>query len=460
MKPFNKLFLLASVIGLSFTSLYGAEPEGKTVLQEDIEENEFEDALLNFINGKRNIPIEDKSENLTIAGEVHFKWNHHRETIRGHNVRTYNFLEDEDWGNEFYEKGDFVRIGPNDFEAQLDIFMDWKGERSWVRTALRYNNSAGVADNGWDRQIDPQGYHGSGILNSIQLREAFIGYEIFNQKDNRLIMEIGRRGQLCKILSSEIAFNSRFDGVNFKFASKNGGGFVQDWYVTAAAFVVDWRSDYYAWAIEIGANNILDTGLDLKYAFVDWDCKGENRFFVNHPIGLRFKVSQWSFNYELDPEWCGGYPVSFFGGFLMNHIPSKYVYVRRAPPKHIINPKPKDFWKPKKIGRQNLGAFLCAQLNEIEHEGDWYASLLLGYCEAQCIPDNDVRNIGTGNYRKESITAFGRGNTNWKGYCLSGGYAVTDNWVIESQYNHSWNIKNIAGSHSFRKFTLESNYSF
>jgi hypothetical protein len=147
--------------------------------------------------------------------------------------------------------------------------MDWKTDRTWARTHLRYDNSAGVVDNGIDKKIDPQGYHGSGNMDNLALREAYIGYEIFKCNDNRLTIELGRRGNIYKAFYSEIQFQSRLDGIILKFASKHGAGFVEDWYFTAAGFVVDQRATQLAWVIELGLNNILDTGLEFKYSFID-----------------------------------------------------------------------------------------------------------------------------------------------------------------------------------------------
>lgn len=452
MRCLNKLFLAACFFGLGVAHLYGNEPEGKTIFQQEIEEND-EDALLDFINGKRYIPLAGKSENLTISGEVHFEWNYQKERLMGKDLRVYTFREFEEWTDEIFEPRDRIMIGHNDFDVQLDFFMDWKGEHTWARSHLRYDNSAGVSDNGLDELIDPEGYHGSGSVDNLALREAYMGYEIFNCRDNRMTVELGRRGQLYKVFYSEIAYSSRLDGIILKFASKNGANLVEDWYITGAAFVVDERCNHFAWATEFGLNNILDSGVDFKYSYVDWHKRGKNRYFVKNPLGFRFKVSQWSLFYEFSPNWLGGYPIALSGGFLMNHIPAKYVYINTAGPVNYTPLK-------KKIGNQNLGGFVNIQFNEIEHEGDWYASALVGFCQAQAIPDNDVRNIGTGNFLHESMTAFGRGNTNWKGYCLRAGYAMTDNWVIETQYNHSWNIKNIAGTRSYMRYTMESIYSF
>lgn len=453
MKSFNKLFLFAATAMVMGTTLiYGDEPDGETFFQQEIEEND-EDELLNFINAKRSIPLADKSKNLSIAGEVHFEWGYQRQKIEGENVKKYVFREAEEWGNEIFIPTDQIKVSPNDWDVQFDVFMDWKTDRTWARTHIRYDNSAGVVDNGLDEQIDPAGYHGSGNVDNLALKEAYIGYEIFKNDDRRLTLELGRRGNIYKVLYSEVQFASRLDGVILKYAGKLGKC-IEDWYVTAIGLVVDERASQYAWAFEIGLNNFFDAGVDLKYSYIDWEKRGQNRYFVKNPNGFRFKVSQWTVLYDLNPSWLGGHTLELSAAFLMNHIPSEYVNIN-------VNPTPgsytaKEVW----IGRQNLGGFVNLQYREINKEGDWFASALIAFCQAQCIPDNDVRNIGTGNLLHESMTSDGRGNTNWKGYSLKMGYAITDNWVVETQYIHSWNAAYIAGTQGYTRYVLESIYSF
>lgn len=453
MKSLKRLFLTTAVMSLGIAGINANEPDGETFFQQEIENND-EDELLNFINSKRSIPLADKSKNLSISGEVHLEWNYQKQKINGEHIGVYVFREEEEWTDEIFLPGENVAVRPNDFDAQFDVFMDWKTERTWARTHLRYDNSCGVVDNGLDPSIDPQGYHGSGSVDNLALKEAYIGYEIFKNDDHRLTIELGRRGNIYKALYSEIQFSSRLDGVILKYAGKLGS-YIEDWYLTAVGFVVDDRATQFAWAAEIGLNNLFNSGVDFKYSFIDWDKRGKNRYFVKHPLGFRFKVSQWSLLYNLNPDWLSGQPIELSVAFLMNHTPARYTYVDDFP---IYSPKYKA--RRVRIGTQNLGGFFNIQYREIQQEGDWFASALIGFCQAQCIPDNDVRNIGTGNLLHESMTSDGRGNTNWQGYCLKLGYAITDNWVVETQYNHSWNIKNIAGTAGYTRYTLESIYSF
>lgn len=451
MKSLNKLFLAAAAMSMGTATIYGDEPDGETFFQQEIEEND-EDELLNFINAKRSIPLADKSKNLSISGEVHFEWNYQNQKINGKNVRQYIFREAEEWGNEIFIPNDTIKVGPNDYDAQFDFFLDWKSDRTWARTHLRYDNSCGVIDNGLDQQIDPQGYHGSGNVDNLALKEAYVGYEIFKCDDHRLTIELGRRGNIYKVLYSEVQFASRLDGVILKYAGKLGK-YIEDWYLTAVGFVVDERATQYAWAAEIGLNNLLNSGIDFKYSFIDWKKKGENRYFIKHPLGFRFKVSQWTLLYNT-PDWLCNQPLELSLAFLMNHTPAGYTFIN-------VNPNRGAYTAKKvKIGTQNLGGFVNIQYREINKEGDWFASALFGICQAQCIPDNDVRNIGAGNLLHESMTSDGRGNTNWKGYCFKLGYALTDNWVFETQYNHSWSLKTIAGTEGYTRYTLESIYSF
>lgn len=450
MNLLRKLFLTTAVMSLGIVALYADTPDGRTVFDRELQENDED--LLNFINSKRSIPLADKSKNLSLSGEVHAEWNYQTEKLRGKNIRVYTFREPENWDDEIFIPGDTIAVGRNDFDIQLDVFLDWKSDRTWARTHVRYDNSAGVSDNGLDPQIDPQGYHGSGSINSLALREAYVGYEIFKTEDDRLTIEFGRRGNIYKAFYSEIQFASRLDGIIFRLTS-NRGGFA-DWYVALTGFVVDERATQFAWAAEIGLDDILGSGIDFKYSFIDWQKHGVNRFFVKHPLGFRFKVSQFSLLYSFNPRWADGQPLALSAGFLMNHTPARYTYIN-------VNPDPAKY-TPKRvnIGTQNLGGFAKIQYREIDHEGDWFISGLAGFCQAQCIPDNDVRNIGTGNFLHNSMTSDGRGNTNWKGYCITAGYAITDNLVIETQYNHSWAIKNIAGSQGYTRYTMETTYSF
>jgi len=456
MKLFKSaLFCAASATLLGVSSLYGAIADGKTSFQLDIEESD--ESLVNFINSKRKIPLIDKSKNLKISGEIHSEWAYETERLDGEILDVFIFNEAETVGDDglVFAPGDRMLNTRHNGRNRLDLFVDWDSKSMWARSNVRFENSVGVIDNGEDEFVDPQGYRGSGSDGSLKLREAYVGYEIFKRDTDRFTIELGRRGAIYKLFYSEVQFNSRFDGFALKYSSNYGG--IGEWYGTWAGFVVDQRSNHFAWAGEVGIENIMGTGLDMKYSYIDWHKSGRNRFFITNPNGFRFKISQWSLLHQSKPKWLGCKPLQLFGGFLMNHIPSKFTYVDANPAVTSARYIPVF----KKISRQNLGGFVGFQYRIIEKEGDWQFRAMAAFCEAQCNPDNDVRNIGTGNSLDESFTAYGRGNTNWKGFSMKGGYAITNHMVIEAQMDGSWSIDNrIAGSHSFRRYCVETTYSF
>jgi hypothetical protein len=140
----------------------------------------------------------------------------------------------------------------------------------------------------------------------------------------------------------------------------------------------------------------------------------------------------------------------------MNHTPSKKTTVDLFPADSRAY-----LGVTKRIGRKNTGGYAGLQYGEVIHEGDWYLKGVAAYLEAQCIPDDDVRCIGTGNALGETFTAFGRGNTNWKGFYLKAGYALTENFVIETEFDRSWAIDaSIAGSRNYTRWSIETTYSF
>jgi len=452
MNLFRYVLSLAVLIGLGSAFAYGQNMDGKTRFQQDLEESDIV-ALRNFINAKRKIPLPDKTQNLHISGEVHVEWNYYTQKLDGRNVRVFTFREPTTLNDEIFVRGETIAIGNNDYDIEFDLFIDWDTDRTWVRTHVRFDNSFGVDDNGQDKRIDPQGYHGSGSCDNLCLKEAYIGYELFKCGDDRLTIELGRRGAIYKAFYSEIQFGSRLDGVIFKYAKKFPG--ISNTYLQWAGFVVDERATQYAWVAELGFDNLWESGLDFKYSFIDWVKHGRNRYFARYPLGFRFRVSQFAMIYHVDPDLVCGRPLQVFGAFLVNHTPSKKTFIN-------INPNPALYTgREVHIGKQNLGAFVGFQLSEIDKEGDWLIKAVAGFCEAQVIPDNDVRNLGTGNFEHDSFTSDGRGNVNWKGYGMKFGYAITDNLIVETQYDHTWALdSSIAGSQSFSRCLVETTYFF
>lgn len=440
---------------LSIGMLHGAGLDNPDRTQENIEDDDF---LADFIRSKRKNPLKQKLNNLRISADINTRWEYQVESINGRHIDVFTYQEPDAEGDEgtVFVPGDRKTLGRHAPRVRLDLYFDWDYKRMWARSHVRFgDNTMGVEDNGRDEEIDPAGYHGSGIDGKIKLREAYIGYDLYKKCDDRFLVELGRRGQLNKVFDSELQFGSRFDGIFFKYSSLNKrlGG----WYAQWAGFVVDSIANHFSWAAEVGLDHILDSGFGVHYSYIDWHLNHRNRYFVRNPNGFRFKVSQWLLYWEGEP-FKKGQQLQAEVAFLMNHIPSGFTQVS-------TNSFDSGRYQPaviKNIGRNhNKGGYVAVQYNDIFREGDWKIKGIAAYLEAQCIPDGDVRSIGTGNGLNETFTAYGRGNTNWKGYMIQGAYAVTDNFVVQAEFNSSWSIdSSIAGSHHFSRTTLEANYSF
>ena len=94
-------------------------------------------------------------------------------------------------------------------------------------------------------------------------------------------------------------------------------------YLTGGAFIVDERVNHWGGVVEGGILNLCDYGFDFKYSFIYWHKQGANRCNVRNAIGSRFKNSQWTAIYHLDPEiLC--VPASLcYGAVLVNHAAKK-----------------------------------------------------------------------------------------------------------------------------------------
>lgn len=454
MNLFKNALLWAFSASLLSFGVAEAASDQKSSNQLDIDDGE--NALRGFINSKRKIPLKNKVNNLKISGEMHTEWGYQTERLDGDILNTFTYQQDQadpSTGAVFL-KDDKILIGRHYPSLRFDLFVDWDYKNMYVRTDVRFDNGMGVDDTKWLPRIDDGGYHGSGIKNGLNLKQAYVGYEVFKCGTDRLIVELGRRGNLYKVFESEIAFNARFDGIFLEYTSQRGN--VGNWYVDLAGLVVDSVSNHFSWGTEVGIEDILKSGWDAAYTFVDWHKSGQNRFFVENPQGFRFKVSQWRLKWFKDDFMGKGRSIQLFGAFLMNHTPSKVTNIDLFPFNSSVYLAQK-----RKIGRKNTGAYVGVQYGEVMHEGDWFVKGVVAYLEAQAIPDNDVRNIGTGNALGETFTAFGRGNTNWKGFYLRTGYALTENFVVEAGLDRSWAIDaSIAGSRSYTRWVVETTYSF
>lgn len=452
MNLWKLLLPLLVACSVASSTISADENDGASRFQQDLNENDFE-AVKDFVQKKRVSSLQDKITKLELGGEVHFEWQYIHEKIRGINIRghrgEYVFVEDEVMNDEIYLIGERLPLSNNDFDVQFDLKMKYTDDNAWAGVHVRYDQSAGVDDNGLGCQLDPEGYHGSGSVDNLNLKQAFIGYNLYQCGNTLCFVELGRRGNLSKVFQSEIQFLSRLDGIFMRCQTVPEG--VGDIYFQAAGFVVDERVNQFAWATEIGWLNICDSNVEVRYSFIDWNKFGKNRCFARNPIGFKFMVSQFMMGYKVE-NLVYDQNVYLTAGFLMNHTPARYTYINSD--------------QKVRIGTRNLGWWVGCSIGDVSDgdigaEGQWSANFVYAVIQAQAIPDNDVNIIGTGNALHQSFTANGRGNTNFKGWQANVVYGLTNNITLLALFEtSSADDKSISGSHEYSRFKLEAVYAF
>ncbi len=450
MKFYRGLLVLAAMLGLcSAGGLFAVAGDDHTRFEEELNERDF-DALRSFLTTRKVADVAEKNSNFVINGDIRTEWRHMNETCKGQKLR----------GPGVIIAG--RPVSKNDFDIEFNLYLNYVfNNYTWAVAQVRYDNSAGVDDNGhpcffnddYDEDCDcciqqakkcigdPSGYHGSGHCDDLCLKKAYMGVNIYHCGDTRFDVELGRRGNLYNVFDSNVQFLSRFDGVLFKYDSS--WDCVTDWYVHAAGFVVDEKVNHFAWIAEIGFMDIADLDIDFKYSFIDWQKNGINRCLVRNPAGFRFQNSQFLTAYHLNPAILG-VEAKFYAAFLLNHAA------------HQLRIRGRN------CGRQNMAWYAGVLVGKVKKEGDWAFEVQYQYVEAQAMPDDDTSGISRGNILDESFTSCSRrGNTNYKGWKLEGLYAITDNMTLDTIVEWTKAADNkVGGRHTYSKLEMEAIYAF
>lgn len=458
------LSLAMAIAVVATTQAYGDDEQDGSRFEEELNERDF-DALRDYLRSKRAVDIVESVSELTISGDVRTEYRHLNETCRGVRLRGHDATDLA--GRP---------ISRNDFDIEFNLRFDYICDKAWATAHVRFDNSAGVDDNGHPCGPkgddfcsdcckgqakhcvgDPRGFHGSGHCDDICLKKAYMGYELYSDCDSRFFVELGRRGNLYNVFDSNIQFLSRFDGLLLKY--ERTWDCVADWYIQGAGFLIDERVNQFAWVVETGVLNIADSGFDFKYSLIDWEKHGRNRCRVRNPAGFRFINSQWTGIYHF--ERCG-MPVKAYAAFLINHAAKKLKLCTRE--RRVFNPETQqeELVEITREKRGNLGWYAGILFGEVRKEGDWALEIQYQYVGPQAIPDDDVAGICRGNVLDESFTTCSRrGNTNYKGWRFEGLYAFTDNLTLDTIIEWSKAADpSFGGKHTYSKTELEAIYAF
>lgn len=457
-------------INLSLFSAPNEQVQDGSRFDQELNERDF-DALRQFLNTKREGALDDKDDNLNISGDMRFEYRHLNEmqdhcTLRGDGRKNPRSN---------------VPVSRNDWDCEFNLKFDYYLDKTWAVAHLQFDNSAGVDSEDLSCADDPRGWFGSGRCDDICLRKSYMGYSVWKCPESSFIVELGRRGNLYHVFDSRVQFLSRFDGLLLKWSGKQEGAF--DWFLHAAGFVVDERVNHLAYATEVGFLNIMGTGVDFKYSFIDWcgqvgsrcllpddkakkeqeladgpDCCKEFKYrHRNRAKAFDFAISQFTLAYTLPREWLC-VPAKVYGAFLFNHKGKYITALEKAPGecKRTIEGR---------RSRENLAWYVGLLLGKITgKEGDWSLEFQYQVVQALAVPGQDCSGICNGNVFDYTLTALNNrqiDNTNYRGWKVEGLYALTDNITIDAIAEQSWaDNPHIGGVHRYSKVELEAIYAF
>lgn len=466
MRCFRYLFLLI----LASSPVFAAD-------NDDIQDNSDHDRELNerdfialreYLNTKRE-DIASKKDNLAISGDVRFEWRHMNEKLYGVNLR----------GKHRRDPFRNVPVSRNDFDCEFNLKFDYVMDRSWAVAHIQFDDSSGVDSQDLPCAVDHHGWFGSGTSEKLNLRKAYMGYNIYLEPTSRLDIELGRRGNLYHVFDSRVQFLSRFDGVLLKWSANFKPK--SEWYVKLGGLVVDERVNHFAYVMETGLLDFWDSGFDLKYSFIDWcnhvdsrcikkkdpDCifKYKKAF---HPTAYDYAVSQWTIAYHLDKHFDCYFKKrsKIYAAFLMNHK-RKYVTPFETELDDGVRVFARDANGDKipsgKRIRANLAWYVGLLIGEVEKEGDWALEFQYQVVQAVAVPGQDASGICNGNVYNFTLTSpYQIDNTNYRGWKVEGLYALTDNITIDTIIESSWadNPKIGDSSHPYSKVEVEAIYAF
>ncbi len=411
-----RFFTTAAV---SFFSLcaFSAALHADTIDRDGDREEIDVQALREWINTKRQVTVKEIGGNLSISGEVRTEFQSTGETTDGQSQRGTNTL-----------------FPTNTYDVAANLMLDYRADLSWASFKLEFDNDAGIV---------------AGTNNKIKLSRAYFGLRAIDADSFYLDFEIGRR-KISAIFDSKLQFNSVFDGILAKYDQSFDR--VGDFYLHLGTFVINEKRSQYGYVGETGFMNIASSGLYTKYSLIDWDTRN-----IHNPVQQHlydFLVSQFTLGYK------------FYPAVLQKQVTlySAVLYNSRARKLKISN-----------YEKANWGSYIGFNIGELKRKGDWALDANYQIIQAQCVPDYDMNGIGLGNvnnngFYTNDINGNGApvteksqamGNGNFKGFCITLDYLLTNNINVQQQWNYATTLDhNIGPDRRFKQYEIEFIYGF
>ena len=406
-KIFIFLFLIFSTFILFSQDL---EDEGK-------KEDPDMEALRRWIREKRMISIKEIGGDLSLSGEVRFEFQAINERRDGSQQRGLSNLTKPVYG----------------YDVEVNIMLDYQSDQTWSSIKIEFDNNAGNI---------------SGTTNKIALEKAYLGVRLIDGETFNFDGEIGRRN-LSNVFDSKIEFSILFDGGVIK-AWESIGSF----YTNLGVFIISDLKNHYGEVIEMGMLKIANTGLYMKYSFINWKKDfSQDETFRNKRFD--FAISQFQIGYQGIVSKYDKYIKIYLAG-LMNHLADKIVLSGQT------------------FKKYNLGAYLGLSYGRILQKGDWAVDANYQYVMPQAIPDFDVSGISNGNTLNSGLYTVNIdgtggaatinnavGSANYQGASFEFLYAITNNITLLQNFEFSFNqTKAFGPSMSYQKYEMEFIYAF
>ncbi len=385
--------------------------------EDDITDNDLQiEALREWIATKRQVTVGERGGNLSLSGEVRFKYftvNEKRNGIK--NIGT---------------NSRFPYIPDNDFGISFNSLFDYRADTTWASARIAFDNTMGIV---------------GGTTGNISLDRAFLGFRGIEGDNSTFDVEVGRR-RIGYTFDSKIQFGARMDGVLLKYDQSSDK--IGDFYLYASPFVVNEVNNQFAYVAEMGLLNIADTGLYGKYSIIDWDTintsvsPSARRYqFINNQFILGWKFPSL------------GKVTTFYSAFLVNAA-------AQATP--ILN---NDI--------ANLASYIGFSMGEVRKTGDWNFETFVQYVQPQAIPDFDFSGIGKGNADGIGLytlnlsgsggpttNATAVGNSNYIGWQVQFLYAATDSLTISQVFRLSHSLDYLPTTYDYKRYTFELIYAW
>jgi hypothetical protein len=381
--------------------------------------------LRRWLSDKRLITVRELGGDLSLSGEVRTEFQNTNETRNGQSQRGVNKL----------------RPGQA-WDIEVNLMLDYRTDFTWAAIKLEFDNDMGVR---------------SGTVNKLRLEKAYLGGRFVAGDTFTFDGEIGRRQGLA-LFDSKVEFAALLDGVFLRFNK----AFVSigDYYLNACAFLVDDRTNHYAYVMEMGGLRIANIGLGMKYSLIDWikhfsDPLKSDRY--------RFLVQQMIVFYQFNPTWLWKKLVKIYAAGVNNIAAHDLVLATSATDPATIN-----------FGKQNWGWYVGLVIGQAKKKGNFAIEIDYQWVQAQAIPDYDFSGIGRGNAAgiglyTTNIDGSGTvtnaqtavGPCNYRGFEIDFLYLFTNNLLVELNFKLSNTLnKGIGPDLKYNQFETEFIYAF